>query len=427
VLAEAMPQGQSKAAQKRGTPKPAGSLTWSHINRRLVSTAAAAVVLYPWFVPAEPFLPKDGGQVLEHLTSTVLDSGAHKLRELRRTLAADPRNLGLAAQYARKCIERSRSDADPRYLGRAEAALAPWWNTAEAPSEALVLRATIRQSQHDFTNALADLDLALAKEPRDAQAWLTRATILMVIGDYPAARHACIPLAQLAPGLIALTAAANLACLNGEANCGCALLRNMLASTQNTGTSEKVWALTALGEASARLGREVDANNAFRKALELEPHDAYVLCSYADLLLDLGRAQETIILLKDAIRSDGVLLRLALAESELKSKSDDLHDHINTLHDRFEAGHLRGDFVHLREEARFALHLLGAPAKALHLAEDNWRMQREPADARILIESALAARNCAAAEPALQFIKTNRLQDVRLQALANQLEKSSPR
>ena len=128
--------------------------------------------------------------------------------EWRRQLSADANNLGLAAHYARRCIERSRKEADPRCLGRAQAALAPWWNTTNAPAEALVLRATIRQSQHDFTNALADLEFALKQAPRNAQGWLTRATILTVLGEYPTARRACIPLAQLAPGLVALTAGA---------------------------------------------------------------------------------------------------------------------------------------------------------------------------------------------------------------------------
>src|SRR4029077_12290651 len=117
------------------------------------------------------------------------DPAARELRQLRARLSANPANLAVASQFARQCIERSRTEADPRYLGRAQAALAPWWNATNAPADALVLRATIRQNQHDFTNALADLELALQKSPRNAQAWLTRATVLTVLGDFPAARR----------------------------------------------------------------------------------------------------------------------------------------------------------------------------------------------------------------------------------------------
>ncbi len=371
---------------------------------------------------AEPFLPKEGAQVLERLRAISLDTGARELRELRARLSADPRNLRLASQFARRCIERSRMEADPRYLGRAQAALAPWWNAPGPPPEALVLRATIRQSQHDFTNALADLELALKQAPRDPQAWLTRATILTVLGDYPAARRACLPLAQLAPGLVALTAAASVACLDGEAERGCWLLRNALETFPAAALTEKIWAWTVLGEASVRLGHQVEAEDFFKRALELDRRDPYLQSAYADLLLDQGRAPEAISLIKDEARAGGLLLRLALAESKLESRRASFQRHVNTLRARFATGHLRGDFVHQREEARFTFEVLDEPSEALRLAQDNWRVQHEPADARILLDCALAAHNRAAAQPALDFIRSTGIQDVSLTALAKKLD-----
>lgn len=335
---------------------------------------------------AEPFLPKDGAQVLERLRASALDPGAREMRELHGQLSADPQNLRLASQLARRCIERSRVEADPRYLGRAQAALAPWWNAPAPPTEALVMRATIRQSQHDFTNALADLELALKQSPRNPQAWLTRSSILTVLGDYPAARRACLPLAQLAPGLLALAAAASVACLDGEAERGCSLLRNALETFPAAAPSEKIWALTVLGEASVRLGRQTDAENYFKRGLELDRRDSYLQCAYADLLLDQGRVPEAISMLAGDARADGSLLRLALAEARLEPRPAGFQLHIDTLRARFATGHLRGDFVHQREEARFTLEVLDAPSEALRMAQDNWRVQHEPADARLLLE-----------------------------------------
>jgi tetratricopeptide (TPR) repeat protein len=166
-----------------------------------------------------------------------------------------------------------------------------------------------------------------------------------------------------------------------------------------------------------------EAEEFFKRALELEPRDAYLKGSYADLLLDGGRYPEAAALLKDESRADGLLLRLALAESKLESRPASLGQHIKTLQALFEAGHLRGDFVHQREEAWFALRLLGKPREALRLAQENWRVQHEPADARILLESALAAPDRAAAQPVLEFMRTSRLQDVRLTALASEIDK----
>ena len=90
---------------------------------------------------------------------------------------------------------------------------------------------------------------------------------------------------------------------------------------------------------------------------------------------------------------------------------------------RFDASHLRGDTVHRREEARFRLGLQHDAAAALTLARANWDVQREPWDVRILLESALAASDPAAAKPALSFLDEHHLEDPRILAVAAQLKK----
>jgi len=370
---------------------------------------------------SEPFTPKDGNQVLEKLRATAFDPAARETRELRARLALEPNDPALACQYARSCIERSRSESDPRFLGRAQAALAPWWDAPAPPIDVLVLRATIKQSQHDFTNALADLELATRLAPHHAQAWLTRATILTVLGDYTAARRACLPLARLAPGLAGLTAAASVTSLNGEAKRSCDLLRSTLTANPSASVGERIWAMTVLAETLARLGRIAEAETEFKNALALGQRDPYLLGAYADLLLDQGRALEAADLLKNETRADGLLLRLALAESRLIPRPAIHAAHVADLGSRFEAGHLRGDFVHQREEARFTLHLLNQPREALRLALANWQVQREPADLRLLLETALAADAPDAAQPALDFMRTNHLEDVGLMKLAQRL------
>jgi hypothetical protein len=100
--------------------------------------------------------------------------------------------------------------------------------------------------------------------------------------------------------------------------------------------------------------------------------------------------------------------------------------HVQALRDRFAAARLRGDAVHRREEARFALHLLAEPSIAVQLARENWKVQREPPDARILLEAALASGDGAAARPALEFLAATGLEDVRLAALAAEAQQATP-
>ena len=88
------------------------------------------------------------------------------------------------------------------------------------------------------------------------------------------------------------------------------------------------------------------------------------------------------------------------------------------LQARFEATTARGDTTHRKEEARFALEVLGQPGRALALARENYAVQREAGDARVLLEAAWAARQRDAAEPALQWMRSSGVESTRLQALA---------
>ena len=88
---------------------------------------------------------------------------------------------------------------------------------------------------------------------------------------------------------------------------------------------------------------------------------------------------------------------------------------------RFDAAERRGDTTHEKEQSRFVLALQGDPARALTLAQRNFAVQREPADARILLEAAIAAKQAAAAEPVLQWMKKSGIDSVVLKKLAAQL------
>ncbi len=364
------------------------------------------------------FVPTDDAQVVAQLRPSGLSSGERELRTLRASLAQNPTNLPLATDVARRLIQQARRESDPRFLGQAEVALAPWWNQAVPPVEALVLRATIRQSLHDFTTALTDLDAALAIDGRNLQVWLTKFTVHTVRGEYESARRACVPLLRLGDNLTATTAAATLASLTGDAARSLKLLDAALTRDAQAPVATRVWALTQLAETSDRLGHTADAERHFQAALALAPHDPYLLGAYADFLLDQHRPAEVASLLRDFARMDGLLLRLAEAHAVRPAESSALKSEVAELSARFANARDRGDRVHLREEARFHLRLLGQPTSALPLARDNWAIQKEPADARLLLEAARLAKDRPTEDAVLAWVATNRLEDIHLQPRA---------
>ena len=88
---------------------------------------------------------------------------------------------------------------------------------------------------------------------------------------------------------------------------------------------------------------------------------------------------------------------------------------------RFEAYAQRGGEFYSREQARYLLHLAQDPNAALAAAERNFATQREPWDARIVLEAAQAARQPRAAAPVLAFLAQAKLQDPQIEALARAL------
>lgn len=370
---------------------------------------------------AEPYRPTDDAQVLERLSFKSSDPVARELDSLRNDLRRNPRDLESAVKLATRYIEQGRSEGDPRSIGQAQAVLSPWWNEPTPPPPALLLRATIRQNAHEFTDALADLDKVLTLQPTNAQAWLTKAAILQVQARYDDARRACQRLARLAASHVLLGCLSDIAGVTGQSAKSRELLRAVLSNPSLSGR-ERIWIATILAETAARTGAIREAEESFTDAFKIGINDQYVLGAYADFLLDQRRYQDVMSLLQSETKSDGLLLRLALAEQALKLST--FQNHTAELAARFAAGRDRGTTVHVREEARFTLALLHNAEQALPLAQANWNVQREPADARILLESALAAGNRSAAQPVLDWMKSTRVEDFHLQQLARQFQEA---
>jgi Tfp pilus assembly protein PilF len=391
---------------------------FGHRMARLFPQALLLTCLWGGAARAVPHIPADGNQVVERLPSRA-DPVQRELLRLRGELSRHPADLQLAAALARRYIEQARIQGDPRYLGYAQAALAPWWTQPQPPDQVLVLRATLRQSTHQFPAALADLDMAVKRDSDNVQAWLTRATVQMVTGDLPGARASCMRLYSRAPALVVQTCLSSVGSIAGEAAGSYRRLLDMQTSHPPATPDIGVWVQTLLAEMAARAGDDGAAEAHFRSALALGEPDSYLLGAWSDFLLDHGRAPEAARLLKDKTRVDALLLRHALALQAMKSP--DAATQTAALRARFDAARLRGDTVHRREQARFELALRADPATAVRLAKANWAVQKEPADLRILADCALASGDPEAARLVRDWLRSSRIEDWRIAATAARL------
>ena len=343
-----------------------------------------------------------------------------RMSALRAQLAADPANLRIATELARTYVDFGREIGDAHYAGYAEAVLVPWMARTEPPVSVMVIQATILQFRHEFAAARALLKQALRREPKDAQASLTLATLDMVQGDYAAAASGCTQVARSSQIFLGTACTASLYSYTGRARESVALLTALAGRSPTASPALSAWIYGLLAESCERLGDWAGAEANYRKALAHEPNDNFLLVAYADLLLDRNRAAEVLPLLAAFSQSDTAYLRLALAHAALRSA--EASRFAWTMGARFDALTQRGSDYFGREQVRFALHLQRDPRSSLALAQKNWEVQRAPWDARVLLEAARAAGDPQAAVPVIAFVRETRLEDPVIEALVREIE-----
>lgn len=377
----------------------------------LLGLAAALTLARPTAATAAVYVPRSDDELLE-----TLPVGAQN-RWLQAPAGANapaPADAASSVARARSELIQYQASSDPRYLGRAEAALGPFWEQPNPPQPVLVLRARIRQSNHEFSVALSDLDHALLMDPQDPQALLDRASIHTVLGRYDAARSDCSRLEGLTASLYVSACRAAIAGVTGSARAAADDLARALL-VPGLELEDECWAESLLGELSTRVGDWAAAEAHFLGVLAACPSDSYAKGALADLWLARGRNAEVVRLLAEQVQKDALLLRLTIAERGLHSP--EFSKHLEDLSQRFEEAHLRGSSVHRREEARFELALRDAPERALALALSNFEVQRETADVQIALEAALAAGKPERAQAVLAFVRASGLEDPQIARL----------
>src|SRR5579872_735226 len=189
----------------------------------LVRFVACGLALACACADAAPRTPASDSVVLEHVPAA---AATRELEPLRRVLRAHPEDLKTTLALAQGYLDIGRANGDPRFVSYAQAVLDPWL-TRKPDARLLTLAANVKQYLHEFNPALALLDRALRLDPADADAWLTKATVLQVQGRYDEARAACRHLVRSAGQLIALTCLTDVDSLTGKLDQSLATLRSL--------------------------------------------------------------------------------------------------------------------------------------------------------------------------------------------------------
>lgn len=367
---------------------------------------------------AAPFTPASDATVVEVLPSRT-EPAVRQVDSLRRQLVARPDDAALRVDVARRYFDLAMAQGDPRFVGYARAALQPLAGRPDAHPGYWLALGMLQQYGHDFAGALDSLGKAAAALPESAEPHAWRAAIFMVQARYAEALRTCDDMATRAPALMTAGCRAYARAATGQTAQAYADLTGALTAHKGDDAGLRLWTLTRLAEMAIRLQRPQDAERHFKAALQVGITDQFLLGAYADFLLAQGRAAEVISLLSGWEQSDILLLRLALAGKAAAHAQ--AGSWASQLRERFAAARQRGDGLHEQEAARFELDIESQPAKALPLAVDNYRTQKEPRDAEILMRAARAAKDARAARPAVEWLQSSGFEDASLKALAADL------
>jgi tetratricopeptide (TPR) repeat protein len=310
-----------------------------------------------------------------------------------------------------QAILLARQTADPRYLGQAQALMGSQWNNQQASHEVMALQATIEQSRHEFDNARQTLQKALKKPAAShAQAWLTLASIERVQGNYTASTNACQSITDSAAQLYLHACLLETSSLLGQWEAARQGYNTLLREARQS--AQQAWLLSLLAENELRSGQKAIALQLFSRSLSLD-NDGYTALIFADTLLADQQAGPALAILETQPNSDAVLIRRAYAYKILKDSRFAAVD--TELTRRFAAAHQRGNNIgHTREQALHALYVLGDAKTALTLAQINLKLQREPIDWWIAVQSAQQSGAFQEKIQLLQAAAKTGLKDVRL-------------
>ncbi|GAB3758138.1 hypothetical protein GCM10028796_03330 [Ramlibacter monticola] len=385
---------------------------------RCAFAAAAALAVFAVDAAAAPYTPASDAEVVERLP-VASDPALRAVESLRRQLASRPDDAALRLDLGERYFALAMAQGDPRYVGYAMSSIAPLERAAPKDARYWLVRGQLQQYSHDFEAALASLQRASELDPQAVEPVAWRAAISMVQARYAWAASECDRLARIAQPLLAQGCTAYVRAATGQLIPAYDMLSDAVSQAHDVDPALMLWLQTRLAEMAQRLQRPGDAERHYRSALAQGITDQFLLASYADFLLERGRPQEVLQLLAGWERSDVLLLRLALAGRAVNHPRRE--EWRSQLRERFAAAAKRGDRLHEQEAARWALELEGDPAGAVAHAKSNYARQKEPRDAEILLRAALAAKEPAAAQPALEWLAASGYEDPALQALATRL------
>jgi len=303
-------------------------------------------------------------------------------------------------EFATRLVNLSKQSGDPRYYGRAESAISKLNKsqlTDRLKNRVRLIEAEIAQFHHQFEKAIHLLNVVLDADPTVTDALLLRAQLHYALGNYELSQHDCKRTLFLLPSELTATCFFMTRGLQNSATWAVANSQSILhmlsspipskASTEIKKRSpEYLWIYSVLADVLLYQGELNEAFRTVKKGLTEFPDSPYLLTIHADILLQTGRLDELLQGMPAETTHLPLLVRLSIAESRQRHQLS-RKKYTQRLEQIFNLEKARGEKIHLRERALFEFAVKKNIPFAWNLATKNWKAQREPIDAKIVLRS----------------------------------------
>lgn len=314
-------------------------------------------------------------------------------------------SIELAVEQAQSYLTFARQQFDPAYYEYAKSALRPWWNTAST-DEFRLLRATINQHDHLFSEALDDLDSILKSQPQHVQARLLRFSVHMAMGNLASAQSDCRKLTLLTDPTLVMICLAQVNGLRGKADIMEGKLLDLLPGSK-LDVEKLQELLVTLGELNLIKGNLKRAELYARQTLQLNPRNRYAMDILLQALIGLQDFKSLLTFTGDRPELEMRILN-AFAQMQLfqfvnERVRSDLVLEINQLQ-RSMSKHSA------KAPALYYLYIERDPVNALLYALDNWNQQKTVGDATLLLQADRLSVPSQATSKVRQWILDNNIQ-----------------
>jgi tetratricopeptide (TPR) repeat protein len=371
----------------------------------------------------ERFKPQDQQVVLA--ASVHAQGGRNgQLRALDQAWRAQPTNLDASLAYARAVFTLGLTEGDLRWFGSAKAALTPWWQSADLPADGFFLRGLVKQGFHEFDAGLADINQAIAKDAQRAEFWSWRFALHLLLADMAAAQQDILEISRLFGPEEGNVYRGILLYRTGKPQPATELLSAALKAKTFQDTSSQDWIGFHLGEALRVSGQPAQALAIWQKQLKANPQSHLLRLSLAEMLNSQGNYRLAKQIATTESASDALLMQALLASRGLNEPDE---KRLASLIDaRLKSQEMRQESLIERPKLFYLIAYGKDPVAGLALSIQNWQLQKEPPDALLFIQAALAVNQPRAAEPVLIWAEKTGYTDPELAPLIRQLQ-SHPR